>query len=124
MPDDHQQIFPVIRQITFPNGGQIDVHKVEDGKVFYQVWPAGVMSQSALANLRRKPQADFDRAISEHGGVDVAADQGDCRLGGRYEVGLAHGQADHLNGKPKLNPYPPDTAEYDGYGDGYEPPIP
>lgn len=72
MPDEHQQIFPVIRQIAFPNGGQIDVHKVEDGKVCYQVWPAGVQSQSALDRLYRMPQAKFDRAISEHGGEDVS----------------------------------------------------
>ena len=73
MPDTYQPPFPVIRQIAFPNGGQIDVHKVEDGKVCYQVWPAGVMSQSALDRLYRKPQAEFDRAIAEHGGVDVGS---------------------------------------------------
>lgn len=71
--NNNAQVFPVIRQIQFPNGCQIDVHKVDAGKVCYQAWPAGVMSQSALANLRRKPQADFDRAIAEHGGVDVPA---------------------------------------------------
>lgn len=71
MPDTHQQPFPVIRQIDFPNGHRIDVHKVEDGKVCYQVWPAGVERQSAFANLRRKPQAEFDRAVAEHGGEDA-----------------------------------------------------
>lgn len=69
--DNTTPVFPVIRQIQFPNGCQIDVHMIENGMVCYQSWPAGVMSQSALANLRRKPQADFDRAIAEHGGVDV-----------------------------------------------------
>ena len=43
----------------------------------------------------------------------------DTGIGGRYEAGLAHGQADYLDGKPKSNPYPHDTAEHDGYGDGY-----
>ena len=72
MHHERQRPFPVIRRITFPNGGQIDVHKVEAGKVCYQVWPAGVERQSALARLYRKPQAEFDRAIAEHGGVDAA----------------------------------------------------
>lgn len=74
MHSNPQQPFPVIRQIDFPNGHRIDVHKVDDGKVCYQVWPAGVERQSALTRLYRKPQAEFDRAIAEHGGVDVAAD--------------------------------------------------
>lgn len=79
MPNEHQQAIPVIRQITFPNGGQIDVHKVESGKVCYQVWPAGVERQSAFANLRRKPKAEFDRAIAEHGGVDATAERSECQ---------------------------------------------
>lgn len=71
MHTEHQQPIPVIRQIAFPNGSQIDVHKVESGYVCYQVWPARVDSQSALNRLYRKPQAEFDRAVTEHGGVDV-----------------------------------------------------
>lgn len=71
MHNEHQPPIPVIRQIAFPNGSQIDVHKVDAGKVCYQAWPAGVERQSAFANLRRKPQAEFDRAVTEHGGVDV-----------------------------------------------------
>lgn len=75
MPDEHHQAFPVIRQIAFPNGHRIDVHMVESGYVCYQVWPAGVQSQSALDRLYRKPQADFDRAIAEHGGVDLMQEE-------------------------------------------------
>jgi hypothetical protein len=68
---EHCQIFPVIRQITFQTGHLIDVHKIEDGTVWYQVWPPGVQNQSVFANLTRMPLADFDRQVAERGGVDV-----------------------------------------------------
>ena len=35
---------------------------------------------------------------------------------------MASGITDYLDGKPKSNPFPPDTPEHDGYGDGYDDP--
>ena len=40
----------------------------------------------------------------------------------RYDAGIERGKADYLDGKPKSNPFPPDTPEHDGYGDGYDDP--
>lgn len=55
--------------IDFPNGWGIDVHKVQDGEVYFQRWPPGVESQGMFTNLMRSPLYAFAMMFMSEDGV-------------------------------------------------------
>ena len=55
---------PIPRRIEFDNGGVIDVRRVKDGWVYYQVWPPGIKEQGHFDRCFKKTVADWPISLA------------------------------------------------------------
>lgn len=55
---------PTPCRIEFGNGGTIEIRDVEDGWVYYQIWPPGVVEQGIFDNCYRKTIEDWEISLA------------------------------------------------------------
>jgi hypothetical protein len=55
-------------QLYHKNGIVVDVHKVRDGEVYFQLWPSQIKKQGMFDRLYRMPVDEFEAKLDKEGG--------------------------------------------------------